>query len=71
MAASWGGQMWSHWIPIEEAADAIDASEVGLYRIRGGGGDALVYVGEGRLRSRLTAHKTKVADPRSRQGRER
>ncbi|WP_147444237.1 MULTISPECIES: hypothetical protein [Corallococcus] len=59
---SWCGHRWSPWIPLEEvdarAGSLLDAR--GLYRIRGVGQQALLYVGEGNIANRLQVHAKKV-----------
>lgn len=57
--ARWCGHAWSAWLPL--VPDAIGASPAGdgLYRIDGRK-EIIVYLGEGRLRTRLATHATKV-----------
>jgi hypothetical protein len=58
----WGGHGWSEWIPLDEWRRAPVG--IGLYRIRGLT-DGLVYVGQGAMRARLSAHRRKTLDPAS------
>lgn len=57
--ANWAGHQWSEWLP-PEAILKIPQEVQGLYRIRSQGRENLVYVGQGQLRARLTAHLSKV-----------
>jgi hypothetical protein len=54
VVADWAGFDWTPW-----TWDAPPADGVGLYRIRQPGEESLLYVGQGRLRSRLA--RTRVA----------
>ncbi len=56
---NWGGHHWTPWIPLMEVA-AHRHQGSGLYRIRGGGHGALLYVGQGLIASRLLAHLAKT-----------
>ncbi|WP_434424144.1 GIY-YIG nuclease family protein [Nannocystis pusilla] len=64
---SWGGHAWSPWRPIADASRATEDA-FGLYRIRGQAGDGLLYIGEGRIGTRLRAHAAKIRQPAHRQG---
>lgn len=57
---SWGGHAWSPWTAAGTVASQVPAQAVGLYRIRSGVTGALLYIGQGRLRDRLTAHVAKA-----------
>ncbi len=59
--------MWSAWATIAEAA-TLPAGAVGLYRIRGQSGLALLYVGEGAVRGRVRQHLAKTRKLGHRQG---
>lgn len=56
---SWGGHAWSPWTAAGTVASQVPAQAVGLYRIRSGVTGGLLYIGQGRLRARLTAHVAK------------
>ncbi|MFG1921658.1 hypothetical protein [Cryptosporangium sp. NPDC048952] len=62
-ASDWAGLHWSPWSSTI-VADQVD----GVYRIRRAGEKRLVYIGQGRVRSRLTSHvaKSRVAEHRQR-----
>jgi hypothetical protein len=62
----WCGHQWSEWTRIEEASHEIPGTATGLYRILGSEGE-IVYIGEGRIRSRLSAHLAKLSKPEGRQ----
>lgn len=63
-AADWLGMRWSPWVPITSAASV---AEVGLYRLRRLGGPDLVYVGQGRIGSRIRTHVAKGSQSDHRQ----
>lgn len=56
----WGGHSWSGWVPLSEARGLAPKKASGLYLIRDG--EQLLYVGQGALQTRLTAHAQKSAD---------
>lgn len=62
----WLGLDWSSWEPVDETIRAAGAT-YGLYRIRREADPMLTYVGEGRVRDRLTAHLTKGSRSEHRQ----
>jgi hypothetical protein len=61
-SARWGGHAWSAWLPLAPETIAALAPQDGLYRILGREG-IIVYVGEGRLRTRLATHAGKLVTP--------
>jgi hypothetical protein len=63
----WGGHAWSPWRAIAEAVRGAGNAS-GIYRIRGSAGGGLLYVGEGRIASRLRAHAAKGLRSEDRQG---
>jgi hypothetical protein len=65
----WCGHSWSEWVPLTEAGNRLRPGSLGLYRIRGAGRPALLYVGEGEVRGRLAAHRAEIAVPGHAQGR--
>lgn len=58
-SSGWGGHHWQPWAPLRGVP--VPAASVGLYRVRDPNQAGLVYVGQGRIRARLTAHLAKVA----------
>ncbi len=64
----WCGHSWSEWVPLEEAGRVVPAGALGLYRLRGDADEGLVYVGEGKIRDRLGAHRRKMDAPNHPQG---
>lgn len=52
----WMGWHWTSWAPAPQAE-----GRGGLYRLRRCGDDSLVYVGQGRIADRVTAHLAKAA----------
>lgn len=55
----WCGHVWSPWVASAEVPALLASGEVGLYRIRSGSTGRVLYLGQGRLRSRLGAHFAK------------
>jgi hypothetical protein len=66
-SAEWMNWAWSAWVPISDACKV--ATVIGLYRVRCNGLSGLVYVGQGRVASRLRAHLAKGAKQDHRQAR--
>ena len=62
----WCGRGWSPWVPLISTL-AAPPGIVGVYRIRGGGGQ-VVYVGEGMIKARLAAHHRSATVRKSPQG---
>ncbi|BCJ44255.1 hypothetical protein Aiant_49120 [Actinoplanes ianthinogenes] len=62
-APEWAGLPWSPWRP-----GLIAEPTLGVYRIRSAGEQHLVYLGQGRIGARLTAHaaKSRLEDHRQR-----
>jgi hypothetical protein len=56
---------WSDWEPMPDACKS--ATGVGLYRFRHEEVPGLVYVGQGRIATRLSAHLRKGSSPNHRQ----
>jgi hypothetical protein len=57
------GLDWSGWVAVDRVLDDLSGDEVGLYLLRRRGADELLYVGEGRIRDRVTAHLAKGKKP--------
>lgn len=64
----WGGHAWTAWVPLQDVGRHAPFLASGLYRIRGTDPVTLLYVGEGNVRGRLTAHLKKTADAHHPQG---
>jgi hypothetical protein len=60
-SSGWGGHCWQPWAPLRGAP--VRADSVGLYRVRDPNQAGLLYVGQGRSRTRLAAHLAKAARP--------
>lgn len=65
----WCGHNWSAWKSAEASVHGLRPSVTGLYRIRSAASDSLLYVGQGRVSSRIGAHIKKTAAPDTPQGR--
>ncbi len=65
--SAWGGHAWSPWVPLAELGTQVPGGS-GLYRIRGGDADRLLYVGQGGIAARLIAHGGKMRSPGHVQG---
>jgi hypothetical protein len=63
---SWCGHHWSEWVPLADGIVLVPVGAEGLYRIRGADG-MLLYVGEGKIRSRLKTHRAKARKASERQ----
>ena len=63
----WGGHAWSPWSSLAELSARSGAGGSGLYRIRGTEYRWLLYVGEGRIRPRLTHHRQSARNLGNRQ----
>jgi hypothetical protein len=59
ISSGWGGHRWQPWVPLRGVQ--VPAGSLGLYRIRDPHQAGLVYVGQGRIRTRLAAHLAKAA----------
>jgi hypothetical protein len=59
-SARWCGHIWSAWLTLTAETIAAVEPHDGLYRILGREG-IIMYVGEGRLRTRLATHAAKLA----------
>jgi hypothetical protein len=57
------GFAWSGWASVDRVLDDLTGVEVGLYLLRRRGADELLYVGEGKIRNRVTAHMAKGKKP--------
>ena len=68
-AATWCGHAWTSWVSLREVGRHGVERGSGLYRIRGGEMDSLLYVGQGRIPNRLLAHLAKTRDADNEQGR--
>jgi hypothetical protein len=64
--ADWGGHRWDGWQSFDTAIPSLSAS--GLYRIRDADRAGLLYIGEGSVAARLTAHRRKTLTPGDPQG---
>ena len=51
----WCGLNWGAWVPVQHAQ--FVAGGAGLYRLRVPDCDSLIYIGQGKLRERLKAHR--------------
>jgi hypothetical protein len=61
--SAWCGHEWSPWVtPTEEAVSSL-GDQAGLYRLRRGTSGELIYLGQGIVRKRLSAHLMKGAAP--------
>ncbi len=63
-AQDWCGHVWSGWVPIAELPSIVGRDDDGLYRLRGQHGSGLLYIGEGRILSRVTTHIAKIWNTR-------
>lgn len=68
VALCWGGHVWSHWSAVMAATADISPGASGLYRLRRTHSPDLLYIGEGKIATRLMAHLSKIGDPHQRQG---
>lgn len=66
--AAWCNHAWTDWVGLEDVGRAVPAAALGLYRLSGDRDDSLLYVGEGKMRDRLRAHRGKMDDPEHPQG---
>jgi hypothetical protein len=57
------GLDWSGWVSVDRVLADLSGSEIGLYLIRRRGADELLYIGEGKIRDRVTAHMAKGKRP--------
>ena len=57
------GLNWSMWQAVDQGLDDLTGDEVGLYLLRRRGADKLLYVGEGKIRDRVSAHMKKGGKP--------
>jgi hypothetical protein len=60
---NWCGHAWSEWVAIKEALRIIPPEATGLYRIRKPDQAGLLYIGQGKVRKRLSDHRNKVDQP--------
>jgi hypothetical protein len=60
-SSGWGGHCWQPWAPLRDVQVAVGS--LGLYRVRDPRQAGLLYVGQGRIRTRLAAHLAKAARP--------
>ena len=67
-APGWGGHIWSEWVPLTDVARISVNDGWGLYRIRGGSNDVLLYIGQGQVPQRPLAHLAKIGMPEHPQG---
>jgi hypothetical protein len=65
--SDWCGLRWSAWQPLGKAAQEVGRG-CGVYRVRGDDDDCLLYVGQGVIGARVTAHLRKCSDTRNVQG---
>jgi hypothetical protein len=54
---------WSGWASVDRVLDGLSGGEVGLYLLRRHGAEELLYIGEGKIRDRVTAHMKKGRIP--------
>ena len=57
------GLNWSEWASVHQGLDDLTRDEVGLYLLRRRGTDKLLYIGEGKIRARVSAHMKKGGKP--------
>ena len=57
------GLDWSGWLPVNRVLNDLTGTEVGLYLLRRRGADELLYIGEGKIRDRVSAHMKKGRMP--------
>ncbi len=72
VAAHWCGHEWSAWMRVQDALSGgiigdITGEANGLYRIRRAHDGFLLYIGQGLVSARLTAHVSKVSKATERQ----
>jgi hypothetical protein len=65
---TWCGHKWSPWFDFS-GIDNLSEASTGLYRIKSVNDHELLYIGEGKIKSRLKAHINKVNRPQDPQGR--
>lgn len=66
-ALDWCGHEWSAWLSIKYLSQ-IPQNLKGLYRIRSQEEEVLTYIGQGKIRDRLSAHLKRVQQLDNRQG---
>jgi len=64
---SWCGVPWLPWRPLREALDGLGRA-YGLYRLRGDDAATLLYIGQGVIAARLSAHLLKTRNRANQQG---
>lgn len=64
----WCGHQWSNWISITQASTCLAKDSVGLYRLRSRNQSGLLYIGQGKIKDRLTDHQRVVKNPKTRKG---
>jgi hypothetical protein len=57
------GLGWSGWGAVDRVLNDLSGGEVGLYLLRRRGEGELLYIGEGKIRDRVTAHMAKGRIP--------
>lgn len=67
VALDWCGHAWSPWEPLSLHTQRNRSAANGLYHIRRPGGPKLLYIGQGRVSTRLNDHQRKASQPASRQ----
>ena len=68
VASDWCGHPWSEWQPLSDEARLPARTATGLYRLRDASSNDLLYIGEGKIQSRLSAHRDKMSRPQHPQG---
>jgi hypothetical protein len=57
------GLDWSGWGSVDRVLNDLSGGEIGLYLLRNSGADELHYIGEGKIRDRVSAHMKKGHKP--------
>lgn len=67
-ALDWCGFSWSTWMSLDEVVALLSKEASGLYRIAGTVHSSLLYIGEGKIVSRILAHDKKRNQKEHKQG---
>ena len=65
--SAWCGHCWTSWCSAEGINELSNEAK-GLYRIKAIDDESLLYIGEGKIKSRLKAHLDKINRPEDVQG---
>lgn len=66
--ARWCSHQWSQWCIVNKSNSVLTINTRGVYRIRDRSNQALLYLGEGLVLSRLRSHLRKIDVPNHKQG---